>query len=49
MLQVDVAKNKMLLNVNGHTRTIEVDDPAMPLLYALRNDLGLRGRALAVD
>jgi nicotinate dehydrogenase subunit A len=33
----------MLLNVNGHTTTIEVDDPAMPLLYALRNDLRLRG------
>ena len=34
---------KMLLNVNAHTRTIEADDAAMPLLYALRNDLELRG------
>ena len=31
------------LNVNGRTVAVEVDDPAMPLLYALRNDLGLRG------
>jgi nicotinate dehydrogenase subunit A len=31
------------LNVNGKTVGVEVDDPAMPLLYALRNDLGLRG------
>jgi nicotinate dehydrogenase subunit A len=43
MLQVDAAKTKMPLTVNGHTTTIEVDDPAMPLLYALRNDLGLHG------
>ncbi len=31
------------LNVNGKNVAVEVDDPAMPLLYALRNDLGLRG------
>jgi nicotinate dehydrogenase subunit A len=31
------------LNVNGKIVAVEVDDPAMPLLYALRNDLGLRG------
>ena len=31
------------LNVNGQTARIMVDDPNMPLLYALRNDLGLRG------
>jgi nicotinate dehydrogenase subunit A len=31
------------LNVNGRTVDVKVDDPAMPLLYALRNDLGLRG------
>jgi nicotinate dehydrogenase subunit A len=43
MVQVDAAKTKVLLNVNGHTTTIEVDDPAMPLLYALRNGLGLHG------
>ena len=31
------------LNVNGRATTVEVDDPEMPLLYALRNDLGLHG------
>jgi nicotinate dehydrogenase subunit A len=31
------------LLVNGKTVSVTVDDPAMPLLYALRNDLGLRG------
>ena len=31
------------LNVNGRTIAFEVDDPEMPLLYALRNDLGLHG------
>jgi nicotinate dehydrogenase subunit A len=31
------------LDVNGKTVAVQVDDPAMPLLYALRNDLGLRG------
>jgi len=31
------------LNVNGHMAEVTVDDPNMPLLYALRNDLGLRG------
>ena len=31
------------LNVNGHTAQVTVDDPNMPLLYALRNDLGLHG------
>jgi nicotinate dehydrogenase subunit A len=31
------------LNVNGHMAQVAVDDPNMPLLYALRNDLGLRG------
>jgi nicotinate dehydrogenase subunit A len=29
------------LLVDGKTRTITVDDPDMPLLYALRDDLGL--------
>ncbi len=29
------------LTVDGRARTIEVDDPDMPLLYALRDDLGL--------
>jgi nicotinate dehydrogenase subunit A len=31
------------LNVNGKPAVVNVDDPDMPLLYALRNDLGLRG------
>ena len=31
------------LIVNGEARRLSVDDPHMPLLYALRNDLGLRG------
>lgn len=32
-----------ILNVNGKTVTVAADDPQMPLLYALRNDLGLHG------
>jgi nicotinate dehydrogenase subunit A len=31
------------LKVNGQTHVVEADDPKMPLLYALRNDLALRG------
>jgi nicotinate dehydrogenase subunit A len=31
------------LNVNGLAVTATVDDPEMPLLYFLRNDLGLHG------
>jgi nicotinate dehydrogenase subunit A len=31
------------INVNGRSVTITVDDPAMPLLYALRGNLGLHG------
>ena len=31
------------LSVNGRTRRITADDPEMPLLYALRNQLDLRG------
>jgi nicotinate dehydrogenase subunit A len=34
---------RVVVNVNGKVSTIEVDDPQMPLLYALRNDLGLHG------
>jgi nicotinate dehydrogenase subunit A len=30
-------------NVNGRKVAVRVADPAMPLLYALRNDLGLHG------
>jgi nicotinate dehydrogenase subunit A len=31
------------LNVNGRTVSVTVDDPDMPLLYALRDDLALHG------
>jgi len=31
------------LHVNGKTVSITIDDPEMPLLYALRNNLGLHG------
>lgn len=33
----------LTLNVNGRSHKVSVDDPEMPLLYALRNDLGLQG------
>jgi len=29
--------------LNGKSRSVKVDDPDMPLLYALRNDFGLHG------
>ena len=29
------------LDVNGRTHELEIDDPAMPLLYALRDEIGL--------
>ncbi|HLQ64068.1 MAG TPA: 2Fe-2S iron-sulfur cluster-binding protein, partial [bacterium] len=32
---------QLTLMVDGSARTIEVDDPDMPLLYALRDDLQL--------
>lgn len=31
------------LQVNGKQTTVQVDDPNMPLLYALRNDLEMHG------
>ena len=31
------------LNVNGKPVSVTVDDPAMPLLYVLRGELGLHG------
>jgi nicotinate dehydrogenase subunit A len=34
---------KLALDVNGKTVSVQVDDGAMPLLYALRDDLGLHG------
>ena len=36
-------EQRISLNVNGRKVDVTVADPAMPLLYALRNDLGLRG------
>ena len=35
-----MAKSKTL-NVNGKPASVKYDDPQMPLLYALRDDLGL--------
>ena len=32
---------QITLHVNGKAQAIEIDDPDMPLLYALRDDLGL--------
>ena len=32
---------RFTLTVNGQQHAVEVDDPAMPLLYALRDELGL--------
>jgi nicotinate dehydrogenase subunit A len=37
-----VAQSKSL-NVNGRAVTVRIDDPNMPLLYALRDNLGLHG------
>ena len=34
--------SKIALKVNGHSYTVDVE-PATPLLYVLRNDLGLQG------
>jgi nicotinate dehydrogenase subunit A len=34
---------ELTLRVNGESRKVTVDDPDMPLLYALRDDLALRG------
>jgi nicotinate dehydrogenase subunit A len=34
---------KVSLSVNGKPATIDAADPQMPLLYALRDDLGLHG------
>ena len=31
------------LRVNGQTSHVDVDDPDMPLLYALRDNLNLKG------
>ena len=34
--------SRIILNVNGGAHTVDVD-PATPLLYILRNDIGLQG------
>ena len=34
--------SKIILKVNGRTHTLDID-PSTPLLYILRNDLGLQG------
>ena len=31
------------MTVNGTSHSLEIDDPTTPLLYVLRNDLGLEG------
>jgi nicotinate dehydrogenase subunit A len=36
-------EQRIFLNVNGRQVDPTAADPAMPLLYALRNDLGLHG------
>jgi hypothetical protein len=37
--------NELTLRVNGQNHKVAVDDPDTPLLYALRDDLRLRGIA----
>ena len=39
---VEKIESKIALKVNGATHTVDVD-PSTPLLYVLRNDLGLQG------
>ena len=36
-------EQRISFNLNGRNVDVRVADPAMPLLYALRNDLALRG------
>ena len=43
MAQSTAALKEISLNVNGRAVTVHVNDEYMPLLYALRNDLGLHG------
>jgi nicotinate dehydrogenase subunit A len=38
-----ITPQSISLNVNGRSVNLQVDDPAMPLLYALRDHLGLHG------
>jgi len=39
----DTILNELTLRVNGQNHKVDVDDPDTPLLYALRDDLRLRG------
>ncbi len=39
----DMPAKTLSLNVNGQSKRVTVDDPDMPLLYVLRDNLGLRG------
>jgi len=41
--KVEPMATTVKLTVNGTARVLEVDDPEMPLLYALRDQLGLHG------
>jgi aerobic-type carbon monoxide dehydrogenase small subunit (CoxS/CutS family) len=38
-----IMATRISFKVDGRTRTVHADDPDMPLLYALRNDLGVTG------
>jgi nicotinate dehydrogenase subunit A len=40
---MEAAMQTVKLQVNGKSAVVRIDDPKMPLLYALRNDLGLHG------
>jgi nicotinate dehydrogenase subunit A len=37
------SRQSISLDVNGTTSSLTIDDPTIPLLYALRDDLGLHG------
>jgi nicotinate dehydrogenase subunit A len=37
------SRQSISLDVNGRIASLTIDDPATPLLYVLRNDLGLHG------
>jgi nicotinate dehydrogenase subunit A len=43
MFRGDAGNSGISLTVNGRITTIQAADPAVPLLYALRDDLGLHG------
>jgi nicotinate dehydrogenase subunit A len=43
MSQNQSRAQSLAMTVNGRAVSVTVDDPGMPLLYALRNELALRG------